>query len=238
MIKIKPVYLFLFIGLTLLIKSSIIQSQIIFPNGKLKKINTSLDIIYEETKIPFVYHYGIVTNLSWRLLFDTIPKDWFVMACMNGTCLGGVPLSGNFENLTELPDSIGFLKYHFDFKNVMGKAIIKFIIYNPLLFNDAGDTATFDVTYHSNNAVENSNMKSAFTAFPNPSYGSWTIYNYKPFLTLSAKLYDISGHPIATDIPYLTNQSLTIDNHYLSPGIYFLEFKNDCYSEVIRLVKN
>jgi hypothetical protein len=215
-------------------------SQIIFPNGNEKKLITNQSSIYEVTNIPFIYPKGKVTDLSWQRVSDSFPSNWFIMACMNGTCLGGVPESGRFDNFLSNPDSLGFLKYHFSFNDIPGTAIIKFFIYNDLLLGAVGDTATFNITYVAPNAIKNMNVSSDVTVYPNPSSDFWTIQGERTGAIVSADVTDILGRRIisvATCEPG-NHFSFQIENIALNKGIYFLKLQTDNSIQNIRLIKN
>jgi hypothetical protein len=214
-------------------------AQLIFPQGKEKKMTTSLEYIYDETDLPFKYRNGKVTDLSWQLLSDSIPADWFVVACMNGTCISGVPQNGRFDNILQLPDSIGFLKYHFDFKGVPGTAIIRFILSNNLLFGKDADTATFNITYKVNNAVKNSAEFSNVSVYPNPSKDAWTIRGELQSSDISLTLTDASGRFIKSYLPFTDNNnfSIQIENSSLDNGIYFLKLQSKNSTRILQLMK-
>lgn len=215
------------------------QAQVLFPEGHKKTMTTTLSVLYEETKIPFIIRNTKITNLSWRRLYDSVPNTWTVMACMNGTCIGGVPENGKFENLIDLPDSTGFLKYHFNFNDQPGRALIKYIIYNELLFNDPGDTVVFDITYKTNNGVASYNFQNSVTIHPNPSCGHWYISNTTKVKIKEYILYDMSGKMVAqnTLTTYSSAAVIEIDEPLLPKGMYSLLLVSDLGKRKICLIK-
>jgi hypothetical protein len=211
---------------------AITNAQLIFPQGHEKIVHTSLDLIYDETDLPFIYPKGKITDLHWERLSDSIPPEWFVQACMNGTCLLGVPQNGRFENILNKPDSIGFLKYHFDFQQKAGTAIIKFLIYSPLSI----DTAIFNVTYEPGNGIQNSSSLPVKKIAINPSNGAWTLYFASSFK--SAEITDINGKRITSLTPQTDlNEPICIENADLSKGIYFLRIETPNARQLVRLMK-
>ncbi|MDZ4759053.1 MAG: T9SS type A sorting domain-containing protein [Bacteroidota bacterium] len=223
----------------MLLMTVIGHTQIIFPEGHEKKITSSHTVLYEETKIPFINRGGKITDLRWQRISDSIPPDWFIMACMNGTCLGGVPESGRFDNFLNNADSIGFLKYHFDFNGMPGTAIIRFLIFNDLMIGSNTDTATFNITYVAPNALAYSSEPAQLTAYPNPSTDFWTIGGIDITSIISAKITDVLGHIIAIELPIIpvNNLSCRIYNTSLTPGIYFLKLSRPNFSQILQLIK-
>ncbi|MDI1234647.1 MAG: T9SS type A sorting domain-containing protein [bacterium] len=215
------------------------NAQVIFTSGTEKKLITGLPNIYEETAIPFIYRGGKVIDLKWKRLSDSFPTEWFVMACMNGTCLNGVPENGVFENILNNPDSIGFLRYHFDFNGKAGQGIIKYLVFKDFIFSKS-DTAIFNITYDPTLSSINTLLSNSYSIFPNPVIDNKISINLEEselISDLKITVYNCLGQTV---VEYMLNPKsniIEIELPIFSKGFYFVKMQFNGRQYISKIIK-
>ncbi len=204
------------------------KGQIIFPKGHEKKLITPIENIYDETAIPFIYPMGKITDLKWKKLSDSFPVEWTVVACMNGTCIPGTPEGGQFLNILNNPDSIGFVKFHFDFNGKAGRGVIKYIIFEDF-YSSNFDIVTLDVTYDPTLSEKSLSKTIDYSIFPNPIKDNkiWINIRDAEFAADgSVTIFNSIGQTVGQYILNPGSNQTEIELPLISKGIYFIKIQN------------
>lgn len=144
------------------------NAQLSFPKGKVLNLVTSEQILYFETEIPFTIKGGKIADYSYQYVSDSIDFNWEVSSCMNGECLIGFPKSGTFTNINKAPDTVGYLRFHVDSRDIPGKSTVRYKVYHTSNISDIGELE-FNITYVKPSGVSSSKSQSEFKVYPIPA---------------------------------------------------------------------
>lgn len=158
-------------------------------------------------------------RLSYELVTNSIPEEWYSAYCDNHGCYSTLPENGSMSPMYE--DMLGFVKLIIDPNNIEGDAMVQYYIYEDNDYEN-GQTMTFII--HTPNAVGIENTaKINFNIYPNPVINSLSINTEESIFEIG--IYNILGHQIFSLQPN-QNSNLQINTQAWSTGIYFLELTN------------
>ncbi|MBR9920506.1 MAG: T9SS type A sorting domain-containing protein [Bacteroidetes bacterium] len=129
---------------------------------------------YNLYQIDFVNETSDTLYLSWRLIENTMPEDWFIQLCDNSDCYGTIP---NYEEMNPIaPGAYGFMKMDIHPEMIEGTGMMRYLIYETggdILDNDGIE---FHVT--AGNPVSTTHLlKANVDVFPNPVADQLVLQN-------------------------------------------------------------
>ena len=158
-------------------------------------------------------------RLSYELITNNIPEEWYTAYCDNHGCYSTLPESGSMSPMYE--DMIGFVKLIINPNSVEGNGIVQYYIYEDNDYEN-GQTMTFII--HTPNTVGIDNIVDlSFNFYPNPVINTLTIDTEET--TLEISIYNLFGHQILSLHPQ-QNSNIQINAQLWPAGIYFLELKS------------
>lgn len=134
----------------------------------------------------------------------------------------------NFNNIGSVPAS-NKTANHYSFSD---KAKIDGTVYYRLKMMSKDGRFTY-----SNTVVLNSKMKDQLSVYPNPAYGSITLFHGPVLNNATASIVGIDGRKLANVqlIPGTTHT--LIDIQLLSKGVYMLQYMNGNHMQSIKFIK-
>ncbi|MCB0704714.1 MAG: T9SS type A sorting domain-containing protein [Saprospiraceae bacterium] len=211
-----------------------VQAQILsfYPDTIIVDESLVLDE-YNLYQIDFVNETDDTLFLSWRMIENTVPDDWFLQLCDNSDCYGTVPA---YENMNPFgPGQSAFIKLDVHPEMINGTGMIRILIYKTggdILDNDGIE---FHFTAGNPTATIAPGL-SDFSVYPNPADESLFVDNQTQ-QDLMYSLCDGRGFGrIQGALSAGTNQQLDVSD--LVSGMYYLMLHTGETTEVRKIFIN
>jgi len=131
---------------------------------------------YTELKIEQTNISGTNLDLGIEIVYNDIPSTWDGMVCIEGQCLGTIPVVGTTAQMTTLADNTeGYVRLTANPMGGLEHVVLRVRVYDINNISDS-DTATWvinSVDYTAINELEN--VSSTISIFPNPTNNYFSI---------------------------------------------------------------
>jgi hypothetical protein len=190
---------------------------------------------YTELKIEQTNISGNDLDLGIEIVYNDIPSSWDGMVCIEGICLGTIPVVGTTAQMSPIADNaFGYVRLTANPMGGLEQITLRVKVYD--LNNPAdADTATWVINSVSTAGISELNEESTrVSVFPNPTS---TYFSIASDLTIDKiELISLDGK-IMYSQPYTKNSTINIED--LPTALYFVNM----YSEtklvgVKKLTKN
>lgn len=190
---------------------------------------------YTELKIEQTNISGNDLDLGIEIVYNDIPASWDGMVCIEGICLGTIPVVGTTAQMSPIADNAnGYVRLTANPMGGLEQITLRVKVYDINNPTDA-DTATWVINSVSSAGVSDFNEKSTILSiFPNPTS---THFSIESDLTIDkVELISLDGKVMYSQ-PYISNSTINIQD--LPVALYFVNM----YSEgklvgVKKLTKN
>ena len=131
---------------------------------------------YTELKIEQTNISGADLNLGIEIVYNDIPSTWDGMVCIEGICLGTIPVVGTTAEMSTVADNMkGYVRLTANPMGGLEQVILRVKVYDIDNPSDA-DTATWVVNSVDYTGVnEATETSSAIRMFPNPTANYFSI---------------------------------------------------------------
>jgi len=159
-------------------------------------------------------------SLGWATVTKDWPQEWETTLCPYGACLTGIPDSGEMLTLTGTENA--YMRITMNPYDHMYTASVEFNVWD---MNNPSDSAhcSFLITADDFTSVVETASGKSISIYPNPASEYISIKNEEDFddeihiINSSGKM--LSSHTLKA------NQLMRISINELSPGVYFINFK-------------
>jgi hypothetical protein len=186
------------------------------PNDTIETVIASNS--YTELKIDEINETGGDLNLSVEVVYRNIPAGWDGMICIEGLCLGTVPVVGTTADMATVNSTTnGWTRWTVNPLGDLGSAELRVRVYDKDNPTD-GDTATWIVTSEPL-GLQDYEESGNFRIYPNPASEFVTIDNNNQIDIL--EFYTIQGKLVKTEtLSSAIKQTIYV--HDLPSGLYFV----------------
>lgn len=159
-------------------------------------------------------------TLKWEKVSENIPSAWEASVCDNKICYTSLIDSGTMNPVN--PADSGLLLLHITPHVNYGTAIVRYAVWdiaNP----DFRDTLTYILSVNNFTAVNEINILSDLSIYPNPAFDNINIEtNLQTAFIFS--IIDFTGNEIRKG--FSEENSISLSTEELSSGVYFIQIKS------------
>ncbi|MBL4862531.1 MAG: T9SS type A sorting domain-containing protein [Crocinitomicaceae bacterium] len=161
-------------------------------------------------------------TLGIEVIYNDIPSSWDGMVCIQGVCLGSIPVVGTTAQMTEIYGSMyGYVRLTVDPLNGTEAAKLQIYVYDIEYPND-GDTATW--LLNTTLSLEDQFAFDKQSVYPNPVQSTLNISSSKHINKVD--VFTLDGVKVAEKV-FNTNGDKQMDVSELPSGLYLVRMTNE-----------